>query len=221
MTKDYRRPSTATRRRSATRGTCAFWFLLGGVLGAFGVGYAWMIYEPAAQGVISKEANTRPAPNPPQERTFDFYSLLPEEEVVVPADDEAPVAPALPTPANTATAPQTANKPAQKPTDKPAGSANKTAAATPSPPASATAAPSAGSGAYLLQLGSFRGNADAERLRAQLALKGIQTSIQTVTIENGQTYHRVRTATYDKSEAQALRNQLQSQGQESMMIRAR
>ena len=78
-----------------------------------------------------------------------------------------------------------------------------------------------GQATYLLQLGSFRSSADAERLKAQLALKGIQTSIQTVTIDNGQTYHRVRTASYEKSQAQSMRAKLEDEGQESIMIRAR
>ncbi|MBK5940610.1 SPOR domain-containing protein [Halochromatium roseum] len=217
MTKDYRRPAPAPRRRGARRGTCAFWFLLGGVLGAFGVGYAWMIHEPAAPGAINEEATTRPPATPPQERQFDFFSMLPAEEVVVPTEEAAePIA--LP--------PAKPQAPGAEPTPQPV----KTAAATPAPspvapsPApnsTANAAPSGGSGDYLLQLASFRNTADAERLKAQMALKGIQTSIQTVTIDNGQTYHRVRTAAYDKSAAQAMRAKLQSEGQESIMIRTR
>ena len=201
MTKDYRRPLPAARRRGARRGTCAFWFLLGGLLGAFGVGYAWMTNDPEASGTTSEQANTRPPANSTEERQFDFFSMLPEEEVVVPADEAAePIA--LP-PAKT---PEPASKPA---------------AAKPAPSPVASAAPSAGQGDYLLQLASFRNTADAERLKAQLALKGIQTSIQTVTIDNGQTYHRVRTATYDKSAAQAMRTKLKREGQDSIMIRAR
>lgn len=218
MTKDYRRPSMPSRRRPSSRGTCAFWFLFGGVLGAFGVGYAWMMHEPASQAVVDEQATTRPAPSPGQERTFDFYSLLPEEEVLVPAQDDAPTAPALPLPESAQAPEKPATEPSPNPpASTPAGggqSAKATAAPKPAPT-------SAGGGAYLLQLGSFRTTADAERLKAQLALKGIQTSVQTVTIDNGQTYHRVRTATLDKAQAQALRNKLQSEGQESMMIRAR
>ncbi|MEA1049359.1 SPOR domain-containing protein [Lamprobacter modestohalophilus] len=221
MTKDYRRPPPAPRRRGARRGTCAFWFLLGGVLGAFGVGYAWMIHEPTASGTINEEATTRPPTTPPQERQFDFFSMLPAEEVVVPADEAAePIAlpPAKPE------APAAA--PAVKPTPQPANTAAATPAPSPdaskpAPNATASAAPSGGSGDYLLQLASFRSTDDAERLKAQMALKGIQTSIQTVTIDNGQTYHRVRTTTYDKSAAQAMRAKLQSEGQESIMIRTR
>lgn len=211
MSKDYRRNSAPARRRDARRGTCAFWFLLGGVVGAFGVGYAWMANEPNAGSEMAEEATTRPPAKPPQERTFDFYSMLPEEEVVVPA--EGPVeAPALPPPA--APAP-----PARKQPSTTGSAANNSAPAAPAKPA-ASPAPG-GSGDYLLQVGSFRSTADAERLKAQLALKGIQTSIQTVTINNGQTYHRVRTATYDKAEARAMGAKLKSEGQDSYMIRAR
>ncbi|MEA3639192.1 MAG: SPOR domain-containing protein [Lamprobacter sp.] len=222
MTKDYRRPPTAPRRRGARRGTCAFWFILGGVLGAFGVGYAWMIHDPTASGELNEQATTRPPATPAQERQFDFFSMLPEEEVVVPADEAAePIA--LP--------PAKVEEPATQPVAQPAAQTAtqssppaRNAAATsarPEPTATASAAPSNRGGEYLLQLASFRTTADAERLKAQMALKGIQTSIQTVTIDNGQTYHRVRTATYDKSAAEAMRAKLQRDGQESIMIRAR
>ncbi len=44
---------------------------------------------------------------------------------------------------------------------------------------------------YLLQAGSFRSTEDADRLKATLALLGVQSSIQRVTI-NSDTWHRVR-----------------------------
>ncbi|WP_462320830.1 SPOR domain-containing protein [Halochromatium sp.] len=220
MTKDYRRPPSAARRRGTHRGTCAFWFLLGGVLGAFGVGYAWMIHEPAAPGSINEEATTRPPKQPPQERQFDFFSMLPQEEVLVPAEE-----PAEPIALPPASAPEPAQQApaAKEATTQPAA---KTAAAAPASRSTASASsPSTsspgGSGNYLLQLGSFRSTADAERLKAQLALKGIQTSIQTVTIDNGQTYHRVRTASLEKSQAQSLSAKLEREGQDSIMVRVR
>lgn len=206
MPTDYRRPTPpptpTSRRRSSRRGTCAFWFLFGGLLGAFGVGYAWMTHVPTASGPGSEQATTRAPASPPQERTFDFYSLLPEEEVLLPDQEDAePPRPPVP------------QQPAETATTPPAPSAG--------PSTTPGAAPSSGRSTYLLQLGSFRNSADAERLRAQLALKGIQTSIQTVTIDNGQVYHRVRTAHYEQSEAQAMRAKLNNEGQESIMIRAR
>ena len=44
---------------------------------------------------------------------------------------------------------------------------------------------------YLLQAGSFKSNEDAERLKASLALLGVQSSIQSVMI-NQDNWHRVR-----------------------------
>lgn len=47
-------------------------------------------------------------------------------------------------------------------------------------------------GMYVLQAGSFQNSADADRLRAQLALVGLESDVQTVTIDRNQTWHRVR-----------------------------
>lgn len=46
-------------------------------------------------------------------------------------------------------------------------------------------------GLYVLQAGSFTEYGDADRRRAQLALQGIESRIQRVTIDD-RTYHRVR-----------------------------
>ena len=46
-------------------------------------------------------------------------------------------------------------------------------------------------GEYILQAGSFSRYEDADRRRAQLALQGIESSIQRVAIDD-KTYHRVR-----------------------------
>jgi cell division protein FtsN len=46
-------------------------------------------------------------------------------------------------------------------------------------------------GAYILQAGSFRNPADAERVRALIALEGVTSTIQKVTIDKD-TWHRVR-----------------------------
>jgi cell division protein FtsN len=51
-------------------------------------------------------------------------------------------------------------------------------------------------GTYVLQAGSFTEYADADRRRAQLALQGIESTIQRVTIDN-KTYHRVRIGPLD------------------------
>jgi cell division protein FtsN len=58
-------------------------------------------------------------------------------------------------------------------------------------------APAAGTGpvqkpgAYILQAGSFRNHADADRVRALIAMQGVESKIQKVTIDRD-TWHRVR-----------------------------
>jgi cell division protein FtsN len=46
-------------------------------------------------------------------------------------------------------------------------------------------------GAYILQAGSFRNHADADRVRALIAMQGVESTIQKVTIDKD-TWHRVR-----------------------------
>ncbi|HEY0940709.1 MAG TPA: SPOR domain-containing protein [Steroidobacter sp.] len=46
-------------------------------------------------------------------------------------------------------------------------------------------------GAYVLQAGSFRNHKDADRVRALLAMQGVESKIQKVTIDKD-TWHRVR-----------------------------
>ncbi|MFL6548196.1 MAG: SPOR domain-containing protein [Povalibacter sp.] len=46
-------------------------------------------------------------------------------------------------------------------------------------------------GAYILQAGSFRRMQDADRVRALIALQGVESKIEKVTVDND-TWHRVR-----------------------------
>ena len=54
------------------------------------------------------------------------------------------------------------------------------------------AAPATLPGRYLIQVGSFKERAEAEQQKANLALLGIETRIEKVTIDNDQTWYRVR-----------------------------
>ncbi len=47
-------------------------------------------------------------------------------------------------------------------------------------------------GTYVLQVGSFKHFSDADAFKAQLALQGFESKIQTVTIDSDTTWHRVR-----------------------------
>jgi cell division protein FtsN len=46
-------------------------------------------------------------------------------------------------------------------------------------------------GIYMLQAGSYKNSKDAERVRAQLALQGIESKVQKVSVDND-TWHRIR-----------------------------
>ena len=51
-------------------------------------------------------------------------------------------------------------------------------------------------GTYVLQAGSFRTSQQADRLKARLIRLGIQAHVQTVTLANGETWHRVQIGPY-------------------------
>lgn len=66
---------------------------------------------------------------------------------------------------------------------------------------------------YYLQAASFREHADAEKLRAKLALKGYKSVTQARQVEGKGTYYRVRLGPYsDKRKAKTAKNKLQKLG---------
>jgi len=74
-------------------------------------------------------------------------------------------------------------------------------------------------GTYVLQAGSFTEFADADRRRAQLALQGVESRIQRVTIDD-KTYHRVRIGpTRDLNKLNSLRSRLRAAKIDVLRIR--
>jgi len=66
---------------------------------------------------------------------------------------------------------------------------------------------------YFVQAASFRKNADAEKLRARLALKGFKSNTQAHTSEERGTYYRVRLGPFaDKRKAKTIKTKLQKLG---------
>ena len=196
MSKDYRRASLAraTPRRGKQGHSCLWSFLLGGMLGAFGVGLYWT-QNPDAMQTLPAAAPVkveRPAAAPP---SFEFPNLLRDTEV-----DIAPPPP--PPPA------------APRPEPRPAVETVQPAAVTaPAVPTSTT-----GKG-FLVQVGSFRRASDAERLKAELALLGISSRVEVATIPSGETYHRVRTGPYaDQAALDKVRDLLKRNGKDAMTI---
>ncbi len=74
-------------------------------------------------------------------------------------------------------------------------------------------------GVYVLQAGSYRNQADAERVRAQLALQGIGAKVQRVAVDND-VWHRVRIGPIsDLAELNKVRKQLQAAEVDGLVIR--
>ncbi len=72
---------------------------------------------------------------------------------------------------------------------------------------------------YRLQLASFRNYKDADSLKAQMALTGIQVEIEAVTLAPDDTWYRVRTISYPNLEsAESARAQLQAQSIQSLLL---
>lgn len=139
---------------------------------------------------------TQPIPLPQQPKPkYDFYSELPKRQIKIPKEEITPPPP-----------PPTA-APAPRP-QSPAASSTT------------TAKPRTGRG-YVIQAGSFRNQAQAERLKATLALLGIEARIETSTGSNNVILHRIRIGPIaDPSEVQALRRRLQQNNIPSIAIKA-
>jgi cell division protein FtsN len=74
-------------------------------------------------------------------------------------------------------------------------------------------------GVYVLQAGSYRNEADAQRVRAQLSLQGIDAKVQRVAVDND-VWHRVRIGPIsDLGELNRMRKQLQAAEVDDLVIR--
>ncbi len=136
--------------------------------------------DKATKKVVEKEQNKPTRVEP----TFDFYTLLPEMEVVVdtPQKSTTPIV----------TSPHT------------------------------TTADSHDKVSYMLQVGSFRKASDADSYRARLALLGIESKVQTVTIDNKDTWHRVQVGPIiGRDKADKLQKQLKQNKIESLLMKAK
>ncbi len=134
--------------------------------GEVGSGIRRMMEASREQAQSPAAQPAAPAVKPePQQTNYDFFTVLPEIEVVV-SEDEAPPPPA----------PATANKESEAASESPEVREVDTT------PASS----------YMLQAGSFNSEADAERQKASLALLGLSSSIQKVSIQGRGDFYRVR-----------------------------
>lgn len=191
------------------------WLLIGLLVGALAIS-AWLLRDrwqqngsllpqpdPNARAPVATDPGVVvAAPEKPKPK-YDFYTLLPEKEVVIPDAELAEQAQAE------------ARKQAETQA-KAAAQAEADAAATGNPPAVAapTASPApvvatttqSDGSRYLLQAGAFRGIDEAEALKAQIALSGEVARIETAEIK-GTTVYRVRMGPYASASALAAAKQ--------------
>ncbi|MGP0150093.1 SPOR domain-containing protein [Pseudomonas oryzihabitans] len=173
--------------------------------------------KPAATAA-GKTEGTPPTPIKPK---YDFYTLLPESEVIVPPDavprnpaakpatpakPDAAATPAQPGQAATATTPTPATTPGQ-----PAATPPKEATTKAQPPVTL----------FFLQAGSFRTQADADRVRAQIIMLG-----QDVRVESGKvkddTWYRVLVGPYsDRDQLTQAQKQLAGSGFKNLLLQQR
>ena len=187
MSRDYAKKNRSPNRRRAPAKPPVpgwVWLLIGGILGAFIMFLVYLadvVPQPTTQEkpVAAKPKVTRTETEEdkvPKPR-FDFYKLLQESEVIVPATEPA----------------QTVEKIVETQPD---------------------------SMEYILQVGSFRNNVDADKLRAQLILLNLDARIEKVTIRNGELWHRVIVGPFqDQSRLASARSTLVANQYNALMLK--
>ena len=136
--------------------------------------------------------------------TYKFHDLLLEDEYVLPDPVTAPE-------------PKQSSEPAEV-----ASSANVTAPEQPPAPAPAQPEPALAGGTYVLQVGSYKSFKDADNQKASLALSGLASFIQKVTIEELGEFYRVRLGPFESIEAmQSVNSTLKQQGIKAVRFRVK
>jgi len=193
---------------------------------------------------VAPEGNPAAASSVPKKPRYDFYTLLPEKEVVIPdeelsarvkAEADAKLASqqqaALPVASgatannlpNTATAVTPTATPNVTPTPAPGTNASPTADTTPASTAatSATTATEPKPGQYLLQAGAFRNGEQADDLKARIAMLGLVGRVEVVQTPAG-AMHRVRLGPYaTASELEQAKQKLSGGGLPAVAIRVK
>ena len=155
------------------------WLLTGMVAGGF-ISFLVFLADITPQPAPIENSQPKPVakqqskPEEPKDNDtrFDFYTLLPEREVIVPEQEKA-----------------AGNTPTQR-------------------------------YQYILQAGSFRQSADADRLRAKLIMMGMDVKVDAVKGRGGDIWHRVQVGPYtSRSKLSKARNNLLNQGIETMLLK--
>ncbi len=190
--------------------------------------------------IVPERTDTAPTAAKPKPTQFDFYTLLPGEEVALSdaelaaseraeaeraarvnpddAQGEAPDGKQDDADALAPATPASETPPGQP--DTPATAATDTPAAMPAPTV-ATSATAAASARYILQAGAFGASGDAEAVKARIALLGLGARVESAQIA-GKTVYRVRMGPYGSaSELAEAKRKLANGGLPAMAIKAK
>ena len=126
----------------------------------------------------SVEAPAAPAATDSSPLEFDYHELLLEEEYVL-------------------TSPQQP-QPSQPVQDSEVAATETTSTSSPTATQSASQPAAESGSSYVIQVGSFRKFEDADRVKATLALSGLEAFIQKVTVEGRGEFYRVRLGPFDE-----------------------
>lgn len=183
----------ASRQQSSAKRSIPGWLWLVAGL-AIGVFVTFLFQLEPGRGSVQRD-KTPPAPvvKPPPTRAdqprYDFYTLLPESEVIVPQSS----------------VPEIAVEPA-KSSDEP------------KPPVA-----SAASGTrFYLQAGSFRQRAEADRVRAQILLLGLDVRLENARLDGGEIWYRVQVGPFqDRTTLSSAQSTLAGNGFENLLLQQR
>lgn len=164
-------------------------------------------------------AAAAPAPAATSDPEYDFYTMLPGQEVPM-TDAELAANARAEREREQRLAEQRARDAAQLAPPATAPAATRAAAGPEQPAPVAAAAPPADTSArYLLQAGSFSASGDAEALKARIALLGLGARVESAQVD-GRTVYRVRMGPYGTaSELADAKRRLEGGGLDALAIR--
>ncbi|MCQ4312518.1 SPOR domain-containing protein [Pseudomonas stutzeri] len=188
------------------------WLLCGLVIGGFIV--FLMNLQPGGDEI--KRAQDAPKPKEQPKRSppatgqsvkpkYDFYTLLPESEVILPPEEPKPEAPAPVTPEEAAKI------------DAARAEAALNGKVPPPPPTVAKAPVTQ----FFLQAGSFRQKPEAEKVRAQIILLGQDVRVENVTVRD-EVWYRVLVGPYaDRDQLGKAQKTLAASGYNNLLLQQR
>lgn len=202
MTRDFAKKKRAPARRKPKSQVPGWvWLFTGAVLGGFIVFLVRLAdIEPPeraeGEGPAITQALPEPSEPPARETTpkprFDFYKLLRESEVVVPATESREESPGT-------TVEPSVGPGQDRPSEEQRASSGEE---------------------FILQVGSFRRLEEADSLRARLLLLNLEAFTEQVTIRDNETWHRVMVGPFsNQSRLASARSTLVSNDYNALVLK--